>query len=279
MKIKYNYISGVLIALIFLNICSSTIILPRHDHQLAQTTIIPPLLGAPENTVEKTSENQESTITASSGQNNDASSCFDCTTSFNPINAKIQSESTEDAVDNIISDVDSSADKGTHTNFNNQQVGPDNTFDLLTEANSPQQEQIDLKVSTWTSWQDNWTITGISPYLDEADDDNHVHGIQNDKGSSDGDLTGEFEFEDTSITDTINSVKLRVYGSAGSAQPSQYYFYVYLWDGNTWNQEISFKNVGSLTWVEVDVTSDLNTWSKINNAKIYLEVEDPLGNT
>jgi hypothetical protein len=278
LKIKYTYISGVFIALIILNICSSTIIFPKHDHQFAQTTIIPPLLGTPENIVEKTSENQENTITASSGQNNDASSCFDCTTSFNPINAKIQSESTEDAVDNIISDVDSSADKGTHTNFINQQGGPDDIFDVLTEVNSPQQEQIDLKVSTWTNWQDNWAINGTSPYLDEADDGNNVYGIQNAKGSSDGDLTGEFEFEDTSITETINSVKLRVYGSAGNAHPSQYYFYVYLWDGNTWNQEINFKNVGSLTWVEVDVTSDLNTWSKINNAKIYLEVEDSLGN-
>lgn len=36
---------------------------------------------------------------------------------------------------NAISNVDSSSDKGTHSNFVNQQSGPDNVFDILTEGN------------------------------------------------------------------------------------------------------------------------------------------------
>jgi len=42
----------------------------------------------------------------------------------------------EDYVDNNTSDVDSNADKGTHTNFTAQQYGPDLINDTLTEANT-----------------------------------------------------------------------------------------------------------------------------------------------
>jgi len=43
---------------------------------------------------------------------------------------------TSDFVDNNISDVDSSADKGTHSNFSAQRAGPDSTYDTLTEGNT-----------------------------------------------------------------------------------------------------------------------------------------------
>ena len=39
-------------------------------------------------------------------------------------------------VSNDASNVDSSANKGTHSNFVAQQIGPDSTFDTLTEENS-----------------------------------------------------------------------------------------------------------------------------------------------
>lgn len=42
---------------------------------------------------------------------------------------------TYDFVDNNTSDVDSSADKGTHSNFTAQQYGPDSIYDTLTEEN------------------------------------------------------------------------------------------------------------------------------------------------
>ncbi|UCG03735.1 MAG: hypothetical protein JSW11_07065, partial [Candidatus Heimdallarchaeota archaeon] len=274
MRIKYRSIS-VIFVLLFLNISSSFIVFPKHEHQSLQITAVPPLRGFRGNIQENPNENQEKDIETIEQNYDDSSSFY--STSFSPI-TKIQSESTEDAVDNDYSDVDNSADKGSNTNFNNQQVGPDGNYDVFTESNSPQQKEIDLKINYWSGWQDNWTKSGNSPYLDEADDVNYVHGNQSGIGSNHGDLTGEFEFENTSITSTINSVKLRVYGSAGTGQPSQYYFDVYLWDGNTWNQEISFKNIGSLTWREHDVTSNLNTWNKINDARIYLEVKDLKGN-
>jgi len=42
----------------------------------------------------------------------------------------------EDYVDNNTSDVDSSANKGSHSNFANQQTGPDSQYDILTEGNT-----------------------------------------------------------------------------------------------------------------------------------------------
>jgi len=41
-----------------------------------------------------------------------------------------------DYVDNNVSDVDSSPDKGAHSNFTAQQFGPDGTYDALTESGS-----------------------------------------------------------------------------------------------------------------------------------------------
>ncbi len=43
---------------------------------------------------------------------------------------------TADFVDDNTSNVDSSADKGTHSNFANQQAGPDSVYDILTEENA-----------------------------------------------------------------------------------------------------------------------------------------------
>jgi len=66
-----------------------------------------------------------------------------------------------DYVDNNVSDVDSSPDKGTHSNFTAQQFGPDDTYDTLTESGST----ADFKVkqgtfikSTTTGTQ---TVSGV----------------------------------------------------------------------------------------------------------------------
>ncbi len=48
---------------------------------------------------------------------------------------------TEDFVDNNLSDVDSSADIGTHSNFSAQQFGPDSIMDTLQESNTGGGEQ------------------------------------------------------------------------------------------------------------------------------------------
>ncbi len=66
---------------------------------------------------------------------------------------------TTDFVDNNISDIDSYADKGTHSNFPAQQAGPDSTVDVLTEQNTNgnpfQQVTVSSEQSTAsTAWTD-----------------------------------------------------------------------------------------------------------------------------
>jgi hypothetical protein len=40
---------------------------------------------------------------------------------------------------------------------------------------------------------------------------------------------------------------------------------------------MDFQNEGSYEWKETDVSSSLDTWDKINGAKVYLQTEDPEG--
>ncbi|MFX0123086.1 MAG: hypothetical protein ACFFAE_05570 [Candidatus Hodarchaeota archaeon] len=192
--------------------------------------------------------------------------------------AEIQSGSTEDAVDNNLSNVDGFDDRGFHSNFENQQVGPDSIYDMLTEAENIQTKSLDLYVDSWNGWQDNWERKGIWPYLDAQDEpSSYVYGVRDGKGSSDGDLTGEFDFADTNPIGMIQSVKLWVYGRAHPIDPRKSYFSVYLWDGSKWSEKMSFYNQQNWGWIEVDITSDINTWSQINGAKIFLRTEDPQG--
>ncbi|NWG11218.1 hypothetical protein HXY33_05670 [Candidatus Bathyarchaeota archaeon] len=77
---------------------------------------------------------------------------------------------TQDYVDNNTSNVDSSADKGTHDNFSAQQTGPDSNYDTLEEGN------INATVDSWGITSSSFTSTlihtnyrymgGTSPSID-----------------------------------------------------------------------------------------------------------------
>ena len=131
-----------------------------------------------------------------------------------------------------------------------------------------------LYVDSFDATSTQWLTAGTAPYLDAQDEpNNYVYTVVRGAGSKDGDLMGDFGFEDHDTTGTINSVTLRVYGRADPSKPLQRYFSVWLWDGNSWNEVMNFRGEGSWTWKEVDVTQYLNTWNKINQAKIRLQTE------
>ena len=65
---------------------------------------------------------------------------------------------TSDFVNNDASDVDSSADKGTHGNFSAQQDGPDSTYDTLTEENTASVSNTTLIDAE--SFEGTWPPTG-----------------------------------------------------------------------------------------------------------------------
>ena len=131
-----------------------------------------------------------------------------------------------------------------------------------------------LYVNSFDATRDQWAKMGLSPYLDAQDEpSNYVCGENAGPGSTNGDQIGDFEFEDISQTGPINSVVLRVYGHASATKPNQCYFLVYLWDGTSWTQVMDFKGETAYVWIEADVSANLNTWDKINGAKIYLSTE------
>ncbi len=131
-----------------------------------------------------------------------------------------------------------------------------------------------LWVDSFDGTRDQWTKNGVSPYLDNQDQTgNYVYGIANGLGSRQGDKIGDYGFEDHAQTGTIISVELKVYGHANSQHPNQNYFSVYLWDGSSWRYVMDFKGASGYIWKEADITSYLDTWEKVNQAKIYLQTE------
>ena len=65
---------------------------------------------------------------------------------------------TSDFVDNDLSDVDSSPDKGAHSNFTAQQSGPDASYDTLTEENTAATSNVTLINAE--SFEGTWPPTG-----------------------------------------------------------------------------------------------------------------------
>ncbi len=131
----------------------------------------------------------------------------------------------EDYVDNFNSNVDGSADKGTHSDFTNQQSGPDGTFDTLTEEDTGGNiDFIDLYVDSFDGQQMDWMRNGSSPFLDAKDMTNFVYGEKGGTGSNHGDRIGAFDFQDINPKGTIISVTLGVYGRASPTKPGSCYF-------------------------------------------------------
>jgi hypothetical protein len=197
--------------------------------------------------------------------------------SFGGINAKII-DSHEDFVDNNVSNIDGLMNTGTHSNFENQKTGPDNVSDTFTEADINTENQVILEVDSWNITRNKWGKTGTSPYLDNQSQPevNEVHGKTG--INKNGDEIGDFGFQDTNDLGTIISVKLRVYGHANPSYPTDAYFSVHLWNGSTWIEVMDFLDNSSAVWKEVDISTHVNTWTKINETKIFLRIEDPGGN-
>ena len=140
------------------------------------------------------------------------------------------------------------------------------------------ERKLDLWVNSFDAIRNQWAMTGSSPYLDAQDEpNNYAFVIDEGEGSEHGDQCGDFGFENTTQTGTISSVKLRVYGHCSPMKPVKCHFSVWLWDGSSWNSVMNFQNEASYVWKETNVTAYLDTWAKINGAKIYLQTEDPEG--
>jgi len=174
---------------------------------------------------------------------------------------------------NQLSDVDSSADKGTHSNFTAQQYGPDLTNDTLTEENTGSGiDTLLLYVNTCDWVLDEWNVYGF-PYeevLNAIDyDEPSPKWIET---SVKNKLEGDFFFANSSkSTETIINITVQVY--ARNSDNSS--LGVYIWDGPSYaeleDQALtpSWQWVNySWQWVNYTATTVLDTWAKIDGAKM-----------
>jgi hypothetical protein len=118
--------------------------------------------------------------------------------------------------------------------------------------------------STYTAW----TETGVTPYLHDSDADYISR-------ASSTLLTykeGNWSFPSSAGYGTIYSVKLRLEMTRSDVNGDAY-LYIYVWDGSSWVQLSPFLIPSTVyAWYEFDVSSILNTWAKINGAKVYVEL-------
>jgi hypothetical protein len=120
-----------------------------------------------------------------------------------------------------------------------------------------------LWVNDYDNNRDGWTKVGTSPYLDAQDQPtNYGYNATNKV------LWGNFDFADSAALGTINSVHFYAYGKCAQVgrDPT-----AWGWDGTTW---VDFKKFPFTTvwgWGNIDLSEELDTWTKINGVRLYIE--------
>lgn len=179
---------------------------------------------------------------------------------------------TSDFVDNDTSDVDASADKGIHGNFSAQQTGPDSIYDTLTEENtgvSSGNDTLWLYVNADNENETDWTRVGTNPYLNATDYPTNFVNV-----SGNGMRVGDFSFTDSGkSTEVITSIEVQLYAKQTSNKALE----VFVWTGSSWTSVGSQALPTSFSWVNWTATTELDTWTKIDAAKIYLETGSSTG--
>jgi hypothetical protein len=115
-----------------------------------------------------------------------------------------------------------------------------------------------------------WTVTGSSPYLQNTNTD-YIRTAVNLREE------GDWTFPNSAGSGTINSVKLEFEGYLSTAGCGT--VEVYVWDGSSWIDVATIVFDTAYSWKEVDVSTVLNTWAKINGAKVYVHYDRGVAGT
>jgi uncharacterized protein (UPF0333 family) len=139
-----------------------------------------------------------------------------------------------DFVDVNDSDVDSSADKGTQSNFTAQQSAPDSVYDTLTEQNTGSSGFSNVTLINGESFEDDWlpsgwTETWGSNWAKESDE--QYHGTYS--ADFDGSGSGNLETPTLDCSDA-DAIYVDFYYRDGGCEVNE--FRIYYYDGNSWNK-------------------------------------------
>lgn len=125
---------------------------------------------------------------------------------------------------------------------------------------------LSLYVATLGTEKTAWTREGASPYLDVQDQPtNYVYS------SVKKAQIGDFTFDSTAASGTINSVTLYVYGQTSNGTDITDFF---IHDGASWSGSYPLTFDASYSWKNVAITATLDSWTKINAALMYIAHEN-----
>ena len=132
-------------------------------------------------------------------------------------------------------------------------------------------EALYLYVNSYDASQTQWSRIGTNPYIASVDYPTNYVSVQ-----SINQLVGDFGFQDSGkSTQPINNVTIQLY----SRQSANGNMEVYIWDGASWSLIGQIKLTSSFRWENYTATSVLNTWAKIDGAKMYIKSKSQQGTT
>lgn len=173
----------------------------------------------------------------------------------------------DDFVDNNTSDVDSSSDIGTHSDFESEKAI--DGYDTLTEVSSGGSPgTIELWVNGFTSTEVDWTEAGADPYLDAVEGANYIT-----VSATDVEYESRFNFTDSSDLGAIEDVKICLYAMNDAGDNGQIEVYLYNSTGGPYSVYYPTPNAGSYTWNNQSILSTLSSWSDINVAQLRVRAE------
>jgi hypothetical protein len=107
-----------------------------------------------------------------------------------------------------------------------------------------------------------WKRIGTNPYLDAIDYDTNYLSVKATNKEA-----GNFDFTDSGkSTETIDNVTVQLYVKQSRAGDS---LEVFVWNGSAWTS-LGLKEIPtSWNWVNWTASAQLNSWAKIDGAKIY----------
>ena len=125
----------------------------------------------------------------------------------------------------------------------------------------------------YVNWRDQvtptcgWTRIGATPYIDVQDyPANYI------KSNTPDQWTCDYRFEDTAQTGHPTNVEIQLrsmYDILGNDQ-----FELWVWDGTSWNYICDVTPTTAMQYYTIDVKSVLDTFEKINAAKIKLRYKE-----
>jgi hypothetical protein len=183
----------------------------------------------------------------------------------------VAGENVENDVDGNGSNEDGSADKGTETDFTNATgTSLDSNYMNIQEADTGGgSDSLWLYVNTCDWSVDEWNAYGF-PFEEVLNAIDYYDPVNFGwiETVSKNNFEGDFFFTDSGkSTETIISVTVQIYARNSDSDNLE----VYMWDGSSYPLLGSQGLTPSWGWVNYTATTVLDTWAKIDGAKMYVE--------